>query len=116
GYSQISIVDPHRLAFVSGQVAWRRDGGSVPGNIAEQTAIVIGNLREALVAIRAKPRDIVQMRLYVTDLGDEAQEIVMTQLAKFLDGTQPSLTGIGVNALAAPDLKIEMEMVVQVPA
>lgn len=116
GYSQISIAEPGRLAFVSGQVAWRAEGGAVPGSLAEQTAIVVENLKGALDALEATPDDIVQMRIYVTDLRSETQEIAMTEIMSFLDGAQPSLTGIGVGALAAPDLQIEVEMVVQVAA
>ena len=116
GYSQISIVEPSRLAFVSGQVAWRRDGGVAPGTLGEQTAIVIENLKGALSALNAGPHNIVQMRIYVVDLRSETLEIAMGPIAVFLDGAQPSLTGIGVAALAAPELQIEVEMVVQVPA
>lgn len=116
GYSQISIAEPGRLAFVSGQVAWRAESGVVPGSLAEQTAVVIENLQGALTAIGAEPHHIVQMRAYLTDLRTETLETVMGQLAVFLDGTQPSLTGIGVAALAVPELQIEVEMVVQVPA
>ena len=41
----------------------------------------------------------------------------MPRIAEFLDGAQPSLTGIGVVALAGPELliEIEIEMVVRVP-
>ena len=116
GYSQISIAQPGRLAFVSGQVAWRADSGAVPGSLAEQTAIVVENLKGALDALEASPDDIVQMRIYLTDLQSETQEIAMTEILRFLDGAQPSLTGIGVVALAAPELQIEVEMVVQVTA
>ncbi len=116
GYSQISIAQPGRLAFVSGQVAWPDEGGDVPGSLAEQTAIVIKNLNGALDALEATPDDIVQMRVYVTDLRSETREIAMTEILRFLEGAQPSLTGIGVAALAAPDLQIEVEMVVQVAA
>lgn len=116
GYSQISVVDPGRLAFVSGQVAWRAEGGDVPGSLAEQTAIVVENLTGALQALDATPGDIVQMRIYLTDLRSETQEIAMAEILRFLDGAQPSLTGIGVAALAGSDLQIEVEMVVQVAA
>lgn len=115
GYSQISIIQPGQLAFVSGQVAWRADGGSVPGALAEQTAIVIENLQGALTALGANPLDIVQMRIYMTDLTSKTQEVAMTQIMEFLAGAQPSLTGVGVTALASPDLQIEVEMIVQVP-
>lgn len=114
GYSQISTAEPGRLAFVSGQVAWRAGGGSVPGSLAKQTAIVVENLKGALNALEANPNDIVQMRIYLTDLRSETQEIAMTEIMRFLDGAQPSLTGIGVAALAAPNLQIEVEMVVQI--
>lgn len=116
GYSQISIAHPGPLAFVSGQVAWRPNGAAAPASLAEQTAIVIDNLQGALDALQATPDDIVQMRIYATDLNAETQEIAMTKIAGFLGGARPSLTGIGVQALAGPDLLIEVEMVVQVAA
>lgn len=115
GYSQISIVEPGRLAFVSGQVAWKRDGGSAPGTLAEQVAIVAENLSAALVALKATTHDIAQMRIYAVDLNPENMGIGMAAIGKFLNGAQPSLTGIGVSALAAPGLLIEVEMVVRVP-
>mgnify|MGYP001409761513 FL=1 len=115
GYSQISIVEPGRLAFVSGQVAWRRDGGAVPASAAEQLDIVIENLSAALVALNATTHDIAQMRIYAVDLNPEGMQAGMAAIGKFLNGAQPSLTGIGVQALAAPGLLIEVEMVVRVP-
>jgi enamine deaminase RidA (YjgF/YER057c/UK114 family) len=113
GYSQITIANPGRLAFVSGQVAWDTNGSVVPETLEAQTKQVVANLSGALRALNATNRDIVQMRVYMTELNDEAMRIAMTQIMNFLDGEQPSLTGIGVAALAGPDLKIEIEMVVQ---
>ena len=115
GYSQITVSTPGRIAFVSGQVAWLADGSGTPQAFAEQTAVVIGNLKAALAAIQATQRDILQMRIYLTELTPENQELVMEQLLGFLDGAMPSVTGLGVVALAAPDLKLEIEMTVQVP-
>src|SRR5215217_435613 len=111
GYSQISIVEPGRLAFVSGQVAWPKDGGA-PGTLAEQVEAVAENLSAALDELQATTQDIVQMRIYVVGLNDESMGIGMAAIGKFLAGAQPSLTGIGVSALAAPGLLIEVEMVV----
>lgn len=115
GYSQISIVPPGPLAFVSGQVAWRRDGGPVPGDLAEQADVVFGNLRAALDALSAGPEDIVQMRAYMTDLRPGTLDLIGGKLGAFLGGAQPSVTGVGVAALAAPELQVEIEMVVRVP-
>lgn len=116
GYSQISVAHAGRLAFVSGQVAWLRDHDEVPQSLAEQCKIVVRNLRGALAALNAGPHAIVQMRIYMTDLQDDRQATVMGALAEFLDGAQPSLTGIGVAALATPALQVEVELVVQLPS
>ncbi len=115
GYSQIVIANPGTLAFVSGQVAQTADGAAVPDGLAAQTRQVIANLGEALRAIGAGVHDIVQMRIYVTDLDDEAMSDAMPVVMAFLDGAAPSLTGIGVAALAGPDLRIEIEMIIQIP-
>ncbi|MBT0958966.1 RidA family protein [Alphaproteobacteria bacterium KMM 3653] len=116
GYSQISVVNACTLAFVSGQVALAADGSGAPDGLEAQTKQVIANLTEALRAVKASPENIVQLRIYVTDLNDEAIAIVMPLVIAFLNGAEPSLTGIGVAALAGPDLKIEIEMVVQLSA
>ena len=115
GYAQIVIANPGKLAFVSGQVAWDADGAPVSESLEAQTTQVIKNLNAALEAIAATPADIIQMRIYMTDLNDATMAIAMGQIMAFLNGAQPSLTGIGVAALASPDLQIEVEMVVQVP-
>lgn len=115
GYSQIVIATPGTLAFVSGQVAQTADGSGVPDGLAAQTTQVVANLAGALKAVGACPHDIVQMRIYVMDLDDDAMAIAMPPVMAFLNGAAPSLTGIGVAALAGPDLKIEIEMIVRVP-
>ncbi|APX11139.1 RidA family protein [Tateyamaria omphalii] len=116
GYSQISIAGPGRLAFVSGQVAIPADGGEVPASLEGQVAQVVENLGRALDALTATPQDIAQMRIYVRELDDAAMGIAMPPLTAFFQGARPSVTGIGVAALAAPDLRIEVEMVVHLPA
>jgi enamine deaminase RidA (YjgF/YER057c/UK114 family) len=115
GYSQITTVEPGRLAFISGQVAWLPDGESVPDSLIEQAKIVATNARAALDAINATPQDVVMARVYMVDLNPERLEEMMPHLLAAFDGAQPSLTGIGVAALAAPDLQLEMELIVRLP-
>ena len=116
GYSQITTVEPGRLAFISGQVAVRPGGGPVPTGLAEQAALVVGNARAALDAVDASPHDLVMVRVYVVDLTPARLEVVMPHLLALFGGAQPSLTGIGVAALAGPDLQMEVEMVVRLPS
>ncbi|MBC7792826.1 MAG: RidA family protein [Clostridia bacterium] len=116
GYSQISIAEPGRLAFVSGQVAWSVNGQPAPKTLLEQTKIVIGNLKAALTAVGATPHDLVALKIYVVDLTPERMEASMPLVVDFLEGARPSLTGIGVAGLAGPDLQVEIEMIVRVPS
>lgn len=115
GYSQISVVEPGRMAYVSGQVAWRPDGQPVPEDLAEQMAIVAVNAKAALTAVGAEPRDVVLARVYVVDLTPERLAAMMPPFLATFEGCQPSVTGIGVAALAGPELQVEMELVVRLP-
>lgn len=115
GYSQISIVEPGRMAYISGQVAWRADGGPVPSSLEEQMKLVSDNARSALDALGAQPEDIVIARVYLVDLTDERLEELMPPFLSTFEGAQPCVTGVGVEALAAPELQVEMELVVRVP-
>lgn len=115
GYSQISIVEPGRMAFISGQVAWRPDGEPVPENLTEQMEIVAVNAKAALTAVGATSQDVVIARVYVVNLTPERMEELMPPFLATFDGAQPSITGVGVAALAAPDLQVEMEVTVRLP-
>jgi enamine deaminase RidA (YjgF/YER057c/UK114 family) len=114
GYSQITIVEPGRLAFISGQVAASRNGEPVPHSLVDQMKIVAANARAALDAVGASPRDIVIARAYVVDLTPERLGLLMQPLMDVFDGEKPSLTGVGVAALAGPDFQVELELTVRI--
>ena len=57
GYSQISIVESGRMAYISGQVAWQPGGEPVPSDLAEQAMLVAANVKAALDALGATPQD-----------------------------------------------------------
>jgi len=115
GYSQISIVEPGRMAYLSGQVAWRPNGEPVPENLADQMDMVLLNVKAALDAIGATPHDVVIARIYMVNLTPERLEELMPPFLAAFEGAQPCVTGVGVDALAAPDLQVEMELVVRLP-
>jgi enamine deaminase RidA (YjgF/YER057c/UK114 family) len=115
GYSQISVVTPGRMAYISGQVAWRPNGEPVPDSLGAQMEIVAANAKAALAAVGATAQDVVMARVYVTDLTQERLQELMPPFLAAFDGAMPSVTGLGVAALAAPDLQIEMELTVRLP-
>ena len=83
--------------------------------MAEQMSIVATNAQAALAAVGAGPQDVVIARIYVVDLTPERLEELMPPFLSTFEGAQPCVTGIGVQALAAPDLQVEMELVVRLP-
>ena len=115
GYSQISIVEPGRMAYVSGQVAWRPNGEPVPADVAEQMKIVAANAKAALDALGASPADIVIARCFMTDLTPDRLNQIFPPLLAMFNGAMPCITGVGVAALAAPDLQVELELTVRLP-
>jgi enamine deaminase RidA (YjgF/YER057c/UK114 family) len=116
GYSQITIAEPGRLAFISGQVAWRPNGEPAPESLAEQAVLVVKNARAALDAIGASAQDLVMVRAYMVDMTPERLDVLWPHIHALFDGAKPSLTGIGVAALAAPGLQLEIEMIVRLPS
>ncbi len=113
GYSQISVVEPGRMAYISGQVALPPDGAPIPADLVGQMNVVVKNAKAALNALGANPDDIVIARCYVTNLTPQRLEQAMPTLLKFFDGAKPSLTGVGVAALASPEFQVELELTVR---
>ncbi|MBK3745499.1 RidA family protein [Paraburkholderia aspalathi] len=115
GYSQISIVEPGRMAYVSGQVAWNPNGEPVPTDLVEQTRLAAMNAKAALDALGATTEDIAILRCFMTNLNPETLGQAFPVILEFFDGAQPCITGVGVAALASPELKIELELTVRLP-
>ncbi|PQM29097.1 RidA family protein [Sphingopyxis lindanitolerans] len=115
GYSQISIAEAGRIACISGQVAWSSDGSPVPATLGGQAELVVRNAKAALAAIGATANDLMIVRVYLVGLDEARLGELWPHLHELFDGEQPSLTGIGVAALAGPDLQVEIEMTVRVP-
>ncbi len=111
GFTQVVTSPPGKLVFVSGQTAWNEkmevEGGD---DLQEQTGHALENLRRALAAAGAGPADLTSLRLYIVDYTPEDMRAIGRPLAAFLEGVKPpAQTLLGVQALALPDLRIEIE-------
>lgn len=115
GYSQISVAEPGRIAFLSGQVAWLPGGEAAPKDVAGQARVAAANLAAALKELGASGKDIVLLRLYVVDATTEKFQQAQVALDALKGDGMPSITTIGVQSLYAPDILVEIEMVVRVP-
>ncbi len=112
GFSQVVASPPGTLLFVSGQVAWDRDRNLVgEGDLGKQVDQALVNLGHTLAAAGAAPSDVTLVRAYVVGYKPEHAAILSPRLGDFFSGSPPpASTWIGVEALAAPGLLIEIEV------
>jgi enamine deaminase RidA (YjgF/YER057c/UK114 family) len=111
GYSRaIRAGDTVRVA---GTIATDDDGEVVaPGDPYEQTTHAFGIVSDALTALDATIGDVVQTRMYVTDIDD--QERVGEAHSEFFGDVCPVATMVEVSGLATPEAVVEVEAVAQV--
>jgi enamine deaminase RidA (YjgF/YER057c/UK114 family) len=115
GWSHISVAEPGRLAFLSGQIAATPGSEEVPEDLAGQAKLATASLAAALKDLEATAQDIVMLRVYVVNATSEAFGQAITPLRELLGDAMPSITTIGVQALYKPEIKVEIEMVVRLP-
>ncbi|MFE5536936.1 RidA family protein [Streptomyces sp. NPDC056519] len=113
-YRQVAAATGTKLIFVAGQVAWDTDGAIVgEGDLAAQVEQCYLNVAAALAAAGASFRDVVKLTVYAVDLAPEKMPLFAEGIARAAEklGITPAapLTGIGVAALAAPGLLVEVE-------
>ena len=113
GFSQIVKVSGGTTVYFSGQVGWDEHetlaGGS---DLASQTRGAFENLRKAVRAAGAEMRDVVSLRIYIVNYRREEGGTISACLREFFPpDALPVTTWIGVQALARPELLIEIEAV-----
>ena len=98
------------LLFISG-VAPLDETGRVPTlDVIGQAELVFKNLKKVLDAAGASFADVLKVTVYLTDVGDRTKINPVRQ--RHFGNARPASTLIGVNELAVPQMKIEIEAVV----
>jgi enamine deaminase RidA (YjgF/YER057c/UK114 family) len=117
--AQIAITPPGaRLAAISGQVAIDRSGQLVGrDDHAAQARQCFWNVLDALAAIKADPKDILQMKIYVIRYTPDLVPAIFGAGAEIFGEKWPvcASTWIGVEALAMPEWLVEIEVLVALP-
>ena len=112
GFSHATKSQGKTVIHCAGQVAWDASGQLVGGDDrAAQARQSLKNLKEVLKEAGATPADIVRMRTYVVNHKPEYLETVGAAIAEFYGDVLPAAnTWLGVQALALPDLLVEIEV------
>ena len=103
------------ILFVSGLTAHDGDGKPVGGaDAAAQTRQILLNLKLVLDAAGATMADVLKVTVFLTDINDRAA--INPVRKEFFGSARPASTLIEVSRLARPEMKVEIEAVVGLPA
>lgn len=111
-FSQIVKVDGGNLVFISGQVAFDKEGQVQGADFDTQLKQSLFNVGIALSEVGSNWEDVVQMKIYVVDLKPEHRFLIGIALDELYESSSPPAnTLIGIQSLARKDLKVEIEVV-----
>ena len=118
GYNHAVRVWPcGRMVFLAGQIGWTADKKFVSKDILGQFGQALANLQIAVTESGGRLDDIVQMRIYVTDM--DAYKAQLKPMGKvwrqFFGGYYPAMTLVEVSGLFDNKAKIEIEGVAVLP-
>lgn len=106
----IEVTGAERVLFLSGQTSNGPDGAPLhAGDLVAQFGQAWSNLKDALAAAEMDPTNIVRLNIYTTDVPGfmaAAGDLVPIFAG---DGCKPVSTLLGVTALFAPELMVELE-------
>lgn len=118
GYTQVVTVTGGKLVFIAGQVGLDAKGEVVgKGDLAAQTRQVYANLKAALAAVGARPKDLVKTTTFVVNYRPEMLPVIREARSAFFgpDAEPPASTLVGVQALAREEFLIEIEAIAAAP-
>ncbi len=110
-FSQIAIASGDTVAYISGQTARDEKSNVVgAGDVRKQAEKVFENLRVAVEAAGGSMEDIAKITTYIVGLKPD-DRLWIGEMVKKHFPKPPAHTLVGISALAAPELLIEIEAV-----
>jgi enamine deaminase RidA (YjgF/YER057c/UK114 family) len=116
-HHQVSIATGSKLVFMAGQVAWGADGALVGENdFAAQVEQCYLNVGAALAGIGGSFDDVAKLTIYVVSWTIDKMPVVEEARARAcaklgIDACTAPGTLIGVAALYAPEILVELEAI-----
>lgn len=111
-YSHVVKATGGSTVYISGQVPLDADGKLVGGSDFEaQARQVYANLRTALGAVGADFSNVTKFTTYVVDYEPEHRDIIGRLRLEVMGDQLAASTLVGVQALALPDFRIEIEAI-----
>ena len=113
GFSQLVKVSGGTTVYFSGQLGWDKHETLVAGSdLASHPRGAFENLQKAVRSAGGDMHDVVSLRIYVVNYRREEGGAISACLREFFPpDALPVTTWIGLQALARPELLIEIEAV-----
>jgi enamine deaminase RidA (YjgF/YER057c/UK114 family) len=105
GYSRVVRAGP--LVVVSGCTSTGPDGDFVDGDAADQARRALGNVVAALERVGATAADVIQTRIYVTEIVE--WEAIGRVHGEVFGEIRPATAMVQVAALIDPRMRVEIE-------
>ena len=112
-YAQVVVGRSSNTIYIAGQTAWNKEM-KMPGgtDVPAQLRQALSNVRLALAAASATPSDLVQLRTLIVGYSPALLPVIGPILHDFLDPAHlPASLLLGVQALALPELLVEVDAV-----
>ena len=111
-FSQVIVAEGKKTIYISGQVAWNAKQEIGRTDLAEQAKRALENLEISVRAAGGTRNDIVSLRLYIVGEHINNPLPIREALLGFFPADHlPTMTWIGVTALANKDFLIEIEAI-----
>lgn len=111
GYSR-AVVDGSWV-FVSGTTGYDYGTMTISHDVVEQCRQTLANVDDALTRAGSSAADVVRVRYLLTDVADF--EPCWPLLRSYFGAASPAATMMVVVGLAAPEIKIEIEVTARTP-
>lgn len=95
------------FVYVAGTTSLDREGRVVGDDASSQTTATMTKIRAALASAGATIDDVVRFTIFCTDIADA--DAIAAAMLPFYGGGRPTATLVEVSALAAPELRVEVQ-------
>ena len=102
------------LLFIAGVVGFRPDG-TIPSSVAEQSELALARTQELLRLEGLTMADLVDVVSYHVDLEQNLPAFIPAK-ERYFQKPFPTWTIIGIQALALPELKVEIRSIAALKA
>lgn len=113
GYAQaVEVKQNEGTLYCAGQAAMSADGQPIEGTMQEQITLTLANVQQVIDQAGYESKNIVRLNIFTTSIGETFASwgSIAGWLAQY--GCTPASTLVEVQALAFPQLKIEIEATV----